>query len=170
MRTYKIGRLTTNDICLMNDSVSRQHADLTSLDNGTFTLSDHSKNGTTVNGRPINHTTVTLNYGDNVLFAGVAYLDWSKIAPAAPSATGTYDPVPPIYPPQPTSNNGYAIAGFICSFLIPILGLIFSIIGLKKANERIDLKGRGLSIAGIIISSVLMLINLIILIIIIAFS
>lgn len=43
-----------------------------------------------------------------------------------------------------------AIAGFVCSFLIPLLGLIFSGIGLKTANKTGN--GRGLSIAGIVIS------------------
>ena len=47
-------------------------------------------------------------------------------------------------------TNGMAIAGFVCSFLIPLLGLIFGAIGLKTANKTGN--GRGLSIAGIVIS------------------
>lgn len=57
------------------------------------------------------------------------------------------------------SSNGMAIAGFILSFFIPLLGLIFSIIGLKRSKETNN--GKGLSIAGIIISCVLMVITLI---------
>ena len=53
-------------------------------------------------------------------------------------------------PVATNSTNGMAIAGFVLSFFIPILGLIFSIIGLKKASECNS--GRGLAIAGIIIS------------------
>jgi hypothetical protein len=49
-------------------------------------------------------------------------------------------------------TNGLAIAGFVCSFLIPLIGLILSIIGLKKSKELND--GKGLSTAGIIISSI----------------
>lgn len=49
------------------------------------------------------------------------------------------------------STNGWAIAGFICSLIMgSILGLIFSIIGLanvKKCNS-----GKGMALAGIIIS------------------
>jgi hypothetical protein len=52
-----------------------------------------------------------------------------------------------------------AIAGFVCSFLIPLVGLILSIIGLKKSKILND--GKGLSTAGIIISSISMFIVLV---------
>ena len=54
---------------------------------------------------------------------------------------------------EPTPNNGMAIAGFVLSFFVPLLGLIFSIIGLSKANSLNGNK-KGLAIAGIIISAV----------------
>lgn len=50
-------------------------------------------------------------------------------------------------------HNGMATAGFILAFFVPILGLIFSIIGVKKASQ-FNGNGRGLAIAGIIISVV----------------
>lgn len=56
-------------------------------------------------------------------------------------------------------SNGMAIAGFILSFFIPLLGLIFSIIGLKRSKETNN--GKGLSTAGIIISCITMVITLI---------
>jgi hypothetical protein len=55
-----------------------------------------------------------------------------------------------------TKTDGFAIAGFVCSFLIPLLGIIFSIIGLNRIKKNASLRGRGLAIAGIIISAVLM--------------
>ena len=58
-----------------------------------------------------------------------------------------------------TQSNGMAIAGFILSFFIPLLGLIFSIIGLKRSKETNN--GKGLSTAGIIISCITMVITLI---------
>lgn len=58
-----------------------------------------------------------------------------------------------------SSSNGMAIAGFILSFFIPLLGLIFSIIGLKRSKETNN--GKGLSTAGIIISCVIMVITII---------
>lgn len=51
---------------------------------------------------------------------------------------------------QEKQSNGFAIAGFILS-LLPLLGLIFSIIGLVRSG-KVGGKGRGLSIAGIILS------------------
>lgn len=56
-------------------------------------------------------------------------------------------------------SNGMATAGFILSFFFTLLGLIFSIIGLKKSKETNS--GQGLSIAGIIISSLKMAIGLV---------
>lgn len=59
-------------------------------------------------------------------------------------------------------TNGFAIAGFICSLVFwpmllspftAIAGLILSIIGLNKAKKTPEKNGRGLSIAGIIISA-----------------
>lgn len=67
-----------------------------------------------------------------------------------------YGNVPPYmqyrqYNQHPDRWNGMAIAGFVCSFFIAILGLIFSILGLVKINKTKE-KGRGLAIAGIVIS------------------
>ena len=53
------------------------------------------------------------------------------------------------------SDNPMAIVGFVLAFVMPLLGLIFSIIGFNKSDE-VGGQGRGLSIAGIIISSLFM--------------
>lgn len=57
------------------------------------------------------------------------------------------------YSPDPATWNGLCIAGFVCSFLIPIVGLILSIIALTQIN-RTGEKSRGMAIAGIVISIV----------------
>ncbi|HSY75032.1 MAG TPA: DUF4190 domain-containing protein [Dongiaceae bacterium] len=81
---------------------------------------------------------------------------------------------PTIAPPgQPRKTNGFAIAGLVCGILsvtlclccggIPanVLGLIFSIVALVQINEHPQLhEGRGLAIAGIILSAVSFLILL----------
>lgn len=67
--------------------------------------------------------------------------------------------------PQENRKNVMAILGFIFSFFIPLLGLIFSIIGLSKSKQT--LSGKGFAVAGIIISVVTMVINLITLIVVI---
>jgi hypothetical protein len=46
-----------------------------------------------------------------------------------------------------------AIAGFICSFIIPLLGWIFGGIGLAR-SRNCGGKGAGLSILAIIISTI----------------
>ncbi len=49
-------------------------------------------------------------------------------------------------------NNGMAIAGFVCSFFVPVLGWVFGGIGLAKA-KKLDGKGKAFSIAAIAIAS-----------------
>lgn len=73
-----------------------------------------------------------------------------------------------IKPVEPTRNNNgmnrFAILGFIfsmCSFFIsPALGLVFSIIGLIQTKKN-KARGKGFAIAGIIVSGIAMLINLV---------
>lgn len=54
--------------------------------------------------------------------------------------------------------NGMAIAGMIFAILLPLLGLILSIIGLNKSKKLGQ--GTGLPLAGIITSSVLLIISI----------
>lgn len=61
-------------------------------------------------------------------------------------------------------TNVMAIAGFVCSFLFAILGLIFSIIGMKQCEERGE-DGYGLAKAGKIISIVNIALSIFIIII-----
>ena len=51
-----------------------------------------------------------------------------------------------------SETNSMAVVGFILSFFVAIAGLIVSIIGLRKAPEYGG-NGKGLAIAGIIISA-----------------
>ena len=50
-------------------------------------------------------------------------------------------------------TNGWAIAGFVCSLIIPPLGIIFSAISLGQIKKRGE-KGYGLALAGLIIGIV----------------
>lgn len=82
-----------------------------------------------------------------------------------PNGQGGYYYAPqntPYYQPQATGSNGMAIAGFVCAFLVPLLGLIFSIIGLNK-SKTLGGKGKGLAIAGIVISIVVWIFNIVVL-------
>jgi hypothetical protein len=54
------------------------------------------------------------------------------------------------------SQQGLAIAGFVCAFLIPLLGLIFSCVALSGMSRNHNDEGKGLATAGLVISIVLM--------------
>ena len=53
--------------------------------------------------------------------------------------------------PEGNGYDGMCIAGFVMSLIIPLFGLIFSIIGLVNV-QRNGKRGRGFAIAGLIIS------------------
>lgn len=55
-------------------------------------------------------------------------------------------------PAQTDKWNGLCIAGFVCAFVIPPVGLILSIIALVQINKSHE-KSKGMSIAGIAISA-----------------
>ena len=61
---------------------------------------------------------------------------------------------------QQESTNVFAIIGLICSFFIPLLGCVFGGIGLAKSN-KMNGKGKGLSIAAIATSGAFILFALI---------
>jgi len=51
-------------------------------------------------------------------------------------------------------TNKHALWGFVLAFIISAIGLALCIIGLRRSQYLNNREGRGLSIAGIIISSV----------------
>jgi len=87
----------------------------------------------------------------------------TRVVPEQPQ----FQPQQPMYYGAPQPSNGMAIAGFILSFIFPLLGLIFSIVGYSKA-KYLNNSGKGLALAGIIISAISMVIGLIVAIILIA--
>ena len=72
-------------------------------------------------------------------------------------------PPPPGYgfPPPQQKTNTMSILGLVFAFLIPLLGLIFSAIGLKQTKQRNE-GGRGLAVAGLIISIIFMVIGILV--------
>ena len=57
-------------------------------------------------------------------------------------------------------TDNFSIAGFVLSFLSPILGIVFSSLGYRQAHQEHSPKG--LAIAGVIISIVSIIANLVI--------
>lgn len=76
-----------------------------------------------------------------------------------PPPYGQPYPPPQQYPPyaaygypQPSTTNGLAIASLILAFFCSIAGLICGIVALNQINRRPNEQGRGLAIAGIVLS------------------
>jgi len=61
--------------------------------------------------------------------------------------------------PTPKKTNGMAITGFVTSFFCGVLGIVFSAIGLSQTGKNPNQGGRGLAIAGLIISIVSLVIS-----------
>lgn len=165
MQTITIGRLNTNDVTITDASVSREHAQIIRFDNGTYSITDlNTLNGTYVNGQRI-YGTMLLHETDSVR-VGETNLPWqqyfkdSKASERVQAGGGgaqvyvqNIQNVGANYDPQPESQgaNVFAILGFIFAFFIPLLGVIFSAIGISKAN-KMGGKQKGLAITGLILS------------------
>jgi hypothetical protein len=67
----------------------------------------------------------------------------------------------PGYPPAPQRTNVMAILGLVFAFIFSPLGIVFSAIGLSQTKKRGE-GGRGLAIAGLILSIVFLLIGLLV--------
>ncbi|HMI78746.1 MAG TPA: FHA domain-containing protein, partial [Ferruginibacter sp.] len=81
----KIGRDNTNDIIINEPSISRNHAIVTNLGNGTYEVKDlGSSNGTFVNGQRIKQQVISP--GDK-LKAGSSMVDWQAAFQASPAKT-----------------------------------------------------------------------------------
>ena len=139
MNTYTIGRRPGKTICYSNPEVSNDHAEIVE-NNGTYTLIDHSTNGTLVNGNRVHNASFPINRGDIIMFAGKEVLNWNLIT--ASNGSGQSD-----------GANVFAILGFIFAFVFSPLGIIFSAIGLGRA-KKMGGKQKGLAIAGLVISIV----------------
>lgn len=78
----------------------------------------------------------------------------------------TYYQAPGYTPQKAEKSNDLAIAGFILSFFLPLVGLILSAIGLAKSKKpEFNGNGRGLAIAGVVLSSVFIVIAILFIVI-----
>ena len=87
----------------------------------------------------------------------------SQFAPQFQTAPPVQSPVQPAQParsvyPREGRWNTCSILGIIFAFVFAIVGLILSIVGLVQTNRTHE-KGRGLAIAGIIVSVIMMVIG-----------
>lgn len=65
-----------------------------------------------------------------------------------------------------TKTNVLSIIGLISAFLVPLVGLILSVIGLVQTKMRNE-KGKGLAIAGIVVSLLIGLLQFIVLVVVV---
>ena len=157
MNKITIGRSSQNDYVINDrtDMTSRFHADLFANGDGTYTLSDHSAHGTTVNGSNLHNASRQVRYGDNIVFANTATLDWSRIdrGGAGPGiGSGKEKPMAP-----------HAVASMVLGILslvswygglvLGIVGLCLAANGLKRTrNDRDRYRGIKMLKAGLICS------------------
>jgi len=81
-RTITIGRNPESTICVSEqyDIVSNDHAEITQQ-GVEIVFTDHSSNGTIINGQKIQGRSVNIYRGDKIVLAGVYELSWSEIDP-----------------------------------------------------------------------------------------
>ncbi len=78
MEMISIGRDPSCDIVINDERISRHHLEL-SLGGAGYMLTDHSTNGTMVNGVRIQNQTISINDGANVLLGGTVRLPWERV-------------------------------------------------------------------------------------------
>ncbi len=77
----------------------------------------------------------------------------------------------PRYSQQPVAKqNTFALLGFIFSFFVSVVGLVLSIIGYRKADTECRGDGKSLALAGIIISSIELVLEVILVIVLIVLA
>lgn len=84
--TITIGRAPDNTIVVGQEfeTVSNRHADLSIDDDGRLTFTDHSSNGTNINGREIRNQSVAVAVGDEIRLADKFPLEWESVMAAMP--------------------------------------------------------------------------------------
>ena len=104
-----IGRSVECQICYEGVApISSKHAELIIGDDGRMMFTDYSTNGTMVNGQMINHKTIPVSYGEEIVFPGNVALDWNLVAAVfnrmreTPSAGAAQRPSPAPQPQQPS--------------------------------------------------------------------
>lgn len=155
MNKISIGRSSQNDY-VINDRTevtSRFHADLFSNGDGTYTLSDHSTHGTTVNGSNLHNASRLVRYGDSIVFANTAQFDWSSV--------GFQGPGPGSVATKPMAPHAVAsmvlgilsLVSWYGGLVLGIVGLCLAANGLKRTKiDRERFRGIKMLKAGLICS------------------
>lgn len=155
MNKISIGRLSQNDYVINDrtETTSRFHADLFANGDGTYTLSDHSTHGTTVNGTSLHNASKQVRYGDNIVFADMVTLDWGRVNSLIGQGPG---PVPDTMAPHAVASMVLGILSLVSWYgglVLGIVGLCLAANGLKRTRDnRERYKGIKMLKAGLICS------------------
>lgn len=82
MQKYTIGRAPDNDIVIYGEYVSSHHAVLVIREENGYRqimFTDHSSNGTVINGQKLHNSTCYVAFGDSIIFPGYITFDWSVL-------------------------------------------------------------------------------------------
>lgn len=79
MRKITIGRASDNTIVFSSPTISGHHADVLVFDDGRVVYTDHSSNGTWVNGSRLHNESYEIRENDRIILPGNVLLDWSML-------------------------------------------------------------------------------------------
>lgn len=141
MKTYSVGKVPGNTIFCTEPQISHSHADI--IDNGddTFTVLDHSTNGTYVNGMYLHNGSTTVKRGDSVVFAGIHPLNWGLIGPSGGGETVPSGKMAPFSVASMVLGI-LSLITFFGSVPMAIIGLCLGVAGTKRIKGQ-ESKYRG---------------------------
>lgn len=170
--TVTIGSSPDNDIVVHNEYVSRHHLVVNGVSepgaDGSMShfleIVDNSTNGTGVDGRPLRHASMRIEYNGTatlpqVLLAARAEcpVDWNQVVHILKQRGWIPERLlPPPSPPE-TATEGLSPLLAILSFLIPVAGWIMWGVWRSESPAKANLAGL-LGIAGFVVNLLLILI------------
>lgn len=131
MKTFSVGKVPGNTVYCTEPQISHSHADLIENGDGTYTLLDHSLNGTYVNGMYLHNGSTTVKRGDSIMFAGIHPLSWSLI-PDGGGGSGTGKLAP--YSVASMVLGILSLVSFVFSLPMAIVGLCLGVAGTKRIS------------------------------------
>ena len=123
MERITIGRDSSCDVVINDERISRNHLEI-ALGGAGYMLTDHSTNGTYVNGVRVQNQTISINDGANVLLSGKVPLPWDKVHKLLNGGAAPFPAAGPMPNYMAAANDKLDIGWGILAFLIPIVGII----------------------------------------------
>lgn len=134
-----IGRSHDNDIVVGKSDVSGYHATL-SLEKGVYCFTDHSRNGTKINGKVICGRQIRVYHADSILLAKKYPLDWDQVdlyLQPVPDDTEVQVGMKHDGPsPVPIIDDSLGFWMGVLCFLFPIVGIILYFVCRDKTPNR----------------------------------